>query len=91
VELRAKHHNGDIELTVSDDGVGIATAGAAKSPEKRGSDYVAIFVRQLGGSVAPADHKGAGTTVRVRFPLRVVPPTTEGPAAHAVQAMAPAR
>ena len=57
-------------------------AVAVKAPEKRGADYVAIFVRQLGGSILAPDTTRAGTTVTVRFPLHVVPPTSvEGLAA----------
>ena len=44
-----------------------------KSPEKRGSDYVAIFVRQLGGTIVPSQREAIGTTVRVRLPLLLVP------------------
>src|SRR5471032_2729879 len=40
-----------IELIIADDGVGMKDQGGAKVPEKRGSDYVAIFVRQLGGTI----------------------------------------
>jgi chemotaxis protein histidine kinase CheA len=47
---------------------------SAKIPEKRGSDYVAIFVRQLGGAIVPSGSEETGTTVRVRFPLLLVPP-----------------
>ncbi len=36
---------------VADDGVGMKNKDLAKVPEKRGSDYVAIFVRQLGGTI----------------------------------------
>ena len=72
----------DIELIVADDGIGMRETNAAKAPEKRGSDYVAIFVRQLGGSILAPDTTQAGTTVTVRFPLHVVPPTSvEGLAA----------
>ena len=73
---------GLIELIVADDGIGMRETNAAKAPEKRGSDYVAIFVRQLGGSILAPDTTQAGTTVTVRFPLHVVPPTSvEGLAA----------
>ena len=55
---------------------------AAKSPEKRGGDYVAIFVRQLGGAIVPPDTETGGTVVTIRFPLAAVPPTRiEGVAA----------
>ncbi len=63
-----------IELTVSDDGVGMAEKPAAKTPETRGADYVAIFVRQLGGQIVPAEPTGTGTVVRVQFPYLMVPP-----------------
>lgn len=63
-----------IELTVADDGVGMKDRDQAATPEKRGSDYVAIFVRQLGGSIIPSESGGTGTIVRVRLPLFPLPP-----------------
>src|SRR5580704_3897754 len=63
-----------IELIVADDGVGIKDEGVARVPEKRGSDYVAIFVRQLGGTIATSGSQGRGTIVRIRLPLLLVPP-----------------
>ncbi len=35
----------EIELAVADDGVGMAQKGSGEDPEKKGADYVAIFVR----------------------------------------------
>ncbi|MDB5483154.1 MAG: hypothetical protein JWO83_4207 [Caulobacteraceae bacterium] len=61
-----------IELTVADDGVGMAAKDPSKAPGKHGSDYVAIFVRQLGGTIAVSGSDGTGTSVRIRFPLLVV-------------------
>src|SRR5450755_1527375 len=55
-----------IELVVADDGVGMKDKDSAKVPEKRGSDYVVIFVRQLGGTVIAPESGGTGTTVRIR-------------------------
>jgi two-component sensor histidine kinase len=62
-----------IELVVSDDGIGMKEKDSVKSPEKRGSDYVAIFVRQLGGMIVPSKQEATGTIVRVRLPLLLVP------------------
>lgn len=78
VVLSVLNTGSDVELTVTDDGVGMPKADAAKAPEKRGSDYVAIFVRQLGGVIVPAEAKTTGTTVTIRFPLHVAPPTIIG-------------
>jgi two-component sensor histidine kinase len=44
----------------------------AKIPENRGSDYVAIFVRQLGGTILPSGSEETGTTIRIRLPLLLV-------------------
>src|SRR5450830_824408 len=63
-----------IELVVADDGVGMKDKSTAKVPEKRGSDYLAIFVRQLGGTIVPSKQEPTGTTVRIRLPLLLVPP-----------------
>jgi two-component sensor histidine kinase len=53
----------------------MAAKESPEAPGKHGSDYVAIFVRQLGGTIAVSgpDGPGTGTTVRIRFPLRVAP------------------
>ena len=67
-----------IELTVADDGVGMKDNGTAKVPEKRGSDYMAIFVRQLGGTIVPSESEGPGTIVRIRLPLLLVPSVGAG-------------
>ena len=80
--LSARQVADDIELVVADDGIGMQEKNAVKVPETRGGDYVAIFVRQLGGAIMAPDPAHAGTTITVRFPLRAVPPTNiEGLAA----------
>jgi two-component sensor histidine kinase len=61
-----------IELTVADDGVGMKDKDTAKISEKRGSDYVAIFVRQLGGTILAPGSEETGTTIRIRLPLLLV-------------------
>jgi two-component sensor histidine kinase len=74
IVLGAKRIGDQIELTVADDGVGMKDKDSAISPERRGSDYVAIFVRQLGGTIVPPGAQGVGTIVRIRLPLLLVPP-----------------
>ena len=66
-----------IELAVADDGIGMKEKDLTKILEKRGSDYVAIFVRQLGGTIitsgAAPGSQGSGTVVKVRLPLLLIP------------------
>jgi len=66
-----------MELTVADDGVGMRDELPVKRPENRGADYVAIFVRQLGGVVAPPSKGGIGTTVRISLPLILALPEAD--------------
>ncbi len=74
VVLSLERVGGEIELTVADDGVGAKKAGMGTSPVKRGTDYVAIFVRQLGGRIVSSERETAGTVVRIRLPVSRVPP-----------------
>jgi two-component sensor histidine kinase len=73
VVLGAARIGDEIELTVVDDGVGMKDKAVAKIPEKRGSDYVAIFVRQLGGTITTSSAEGTGTINKIRLPLLVIP------------------
>ncbi|MEP6830669.1 MAG: PAS domain-containing protein [Rhizomicrobium sp.] len=73
VVLGAARIGDEIELTVVDDGVGMTDKAVAKIPEKRGSDYVAIFVRQLGGTITTSSTEGTGTINKIRLPLLVIP------------------
>ncbi|THD52526.1 histidine kinase dimerization/phosphoacceptor domain -containing protein [Phenylobacterium sp.] len=78
VTLSLERVGDQIELTVADDGVGMAAKDPSLIPGKHGSDYVAIFVRQLGGTitVSGSDGPGTGTTVRIRLPSRTARPPT---------------
>jgi PAS domain S-box-containing protein len=73
VVLSVEQAGDQIELTVADDGVGMKDNDSAKIPEKRGFDYVAIFVRQLGGTIVTSGSEGTGTTIAIRFPLLLIP------------------
>jgi two-component sensor histidine kinase len=69
--LSAERVGDQIELTVADDGVGMKDKYLARISEKHGSDYVAIFVRQIGGTIALSTAAGTGTIARIRLPLLV--------------------
>lgn len=69
IVLRVARVGDEIELTVADDGIGMDAADHARSPDRHGADYVAIFLRQLGGRTIPAGSDAPGTTVTVRLPL----------------------
>ena len=73
VFLSVKQVGNQIELTVADDGAGMKDKDETKIPEKRGSDYVAIFVRQLGGTITMSSSKGTGTIFKILWPLLPVP------------------
>jgi len=57
---------GEIQLSVSDDGVGLPSGIEPQSGETFGMQLIANLVDQLHGSVQV--NRDAGTTVRVRFP-----------------------
>lgn len=81
VVLSAEKIGDHIELTVADDGVGMKDKESGIFAEKRGSDYVAIFVRQLGGTLTVSGSEGMGTVAKIRLPLRIVPPEGAKPSA----------
>jgi PAS domain S-box-containing protein len=74
VVLSVEKVGDQIELIVADDGVGMSDKLPATAPGKRGTNYVAIFVRQLGGAITPSESQGPGTIVRIRLPLLLFPP-----------------
>ena len=78
VVLRVAQVGDELELTVSDNGVGLKEKNVTIIPETRGSDYVEIFVRQLGGEIVASKSKGPGTVVRIRLPLLTDSPEAPG-------------
>ena len=77
--MGAERVDDQIELTVTDDGVGMKDEYSNQISEKHGSDYVAIFVRQIGGTIAISTAQGTGTIVRIRLPLHVASPPPPPP------------
>ncbi|MCZ8097580.1 MAG: PAS domain-containing protein [Burkholderiales bacterium] len=78
VSLSVRRVGDEIELKVADDGIGMASEDHASTPGKHGSDYVAIFVRQLHGTLVRSTLPGAGTTFTIRFPVSLDPETQSG-------------
>lgn len=78
VLLRVAQVGDRLELTVSDNGVGMNSKVIEKIPGNRGSDYVAIFVRQLKGSIVATEAQSEGTSVRISVPLQLTSPGDPG-------------
>ncbi len=71
IVLGFTRRDGEVILTVADDGVGLgATTGSGPSSGK-GSRFVEAFIRQVGGTLAIATGK-AGTTYTVRLPASII-------------------
>jgi two-component sensor histidine kinase len=68
VSLSLRKAGTDIELRIADNGIGVPASEHAITPGKHGSDYVAIFVRQLEGSLSRVSSPGGGTSFNIRFP-----------------------
>lgn len=57
-------------LTVADDGVGMQVRENPDMSGKRGINYVAIFLRQLGGTMMAPGPVARGTTIKIQMPMR---------------------
>ena len=69
VTLSGRRDEVSLVLTVADDGAGLRERSPATQGQARGTDYVGIFVRQLGGDLNTDSAEGAGVTVTIRIPL----------------------
>lgn len=71
IALGFGHRDGEVVLTVSDDGIGLAAALARSTGSNMGSRFVDAFTRQLGGTLAKASGEN-GSTVTVRLPTTIL-------------------
>lgn len=65
------HRDGEVVLTVSDDGVGLAAASGASAGSELGSRFVDAFATQMGGTLAKASGT-SGSTFTVRLPISIL-------------------
>ncbi|WP_336624810.1 ATP-binding protein [Lichenihabitans sp. Uapishka_5] len=63
--------DGDVALTVSNDGIGLSAASGQAS-SGLGSRFIDAFAKQLGGTLAMASGHGGGTTFTVRLPKTIL-------------------
>jgi two-component sensor histidine kinase len=61
--------DGQVKLSVCDDGVGMGKAAADPDSTGLGSQLIGAFARQVGGTLEVRERPGGGTVVSVRFPL----------------------
>lgn len=73
-------HNGQLNLTVADDGIGIADAAAlAERPEGFGLSSIRERIAYLGGTTTIAPSPAGGLCVALHLPLTQPPATPETP------------
>ena len=65
------YRDGEVVLTVSDDGVGLAATESRSDGSNMGSRFVDAFTRQLGGKLAKASG-ASGSTFTVRLPRTIL-------------------
>ncbi|MHC2088903.1 sensor histidine kinase [Methylobacterium sp. CM6244] len=71
IVLGFDRREGEVALTVSDNGAGLAVTGGGPSGSGLGSRFVEAFVRQIDGILATATN-GQGTTFTVRLPASIL-------------------
>ncbi|AWN36207.1 sensor histidine kinase [Methylobacterium radiodurans] len=71
IALGVGRRDGEVVLTVADDGVGLAATAGSGPASGKGSRFVEAFVRQVGGILATASCK-AGTTYTIRLPTTIL-------------------
>ena len=71
IVLGFSRRDGEVALTVSDNGIGLAGTSSGPVSSGQGSRFVEAFVRQIGGTLATASSRG-GTTFTVQMPASVL-------------------
>ena len=71
IALGFGHRDGEVVLTVSDDGVGLGSTVSRGTGSNMGSRFVDAFARQLGGKLAKASGD-TGSTFTVRLPSSIL-------------------
>jgi two-component sensor histidine kinase len=78
IVLTVERTGDQIEFSVADNGVGLPDQRSTNIANTHGNDYVAISVRQLGGTIAVLGPEGTGTAIRIQLPLHLVPQGVPG-------------
>ncbi len=73
IVLSLKRTGDGIALVVADNGIDMQEKDAVKVLERRGFNYVSIFVRQLGGAISASMPGDTGTTVKILLPHLTTP------------------
>jgi two-component sensor histidine kinase len=71
ITLGFGRRDGEVVLTVADDGIGLAATTGSGPASGKGSRFIEAFVRQVGGSLATASGRG-GTTYTLRLPASIL-------------------
>lgn len=71
ITIRGHRHNGNFELAVDDDGIGVGEGVDLSKPKSLGLEIVKILTRQLKGTFELERRNGStlGTTFRILFPV----------------------
>ncbi len=69
VDVQLRVNEGNVELTVKDNGVGAKSKPESSSPATLGTKLIQSLARQLNGRVSPIDNEH-GTSVQVTFQLK---------------------
>ena len=67
IRMESRIENGEVELSISDDGVGLPQNGEAEASASLGTTLIRRFSKQLKGELSIDSEKGGGTGYTLRF------------------------